>query len=222
MNQVLRPLCVSIAVAALTAITVYIVAYLAYPVTGIQVEGDHMLPESKVWGAVPDRASLLTLNPELLERRLESDPRVEGAEVLKDWESGIVTVEVEEQRPVLKAQVDGREAVFAADGTELPQLAGTELPTVELNEKQLESILSAGQTLKKNGVSVETITGAGPAGVEALVEGRSVVFSDGVRVGQAEALPEVMRQNPDAPLFDLRSPERIVIGEVSGEVGPES
>lgn len=220
MTQVLRPICVSIAVAALTAIVVYIGAYLSYPVTGIRVEGAKMMPESRVWSSVPDRASLLTLNPELLERKVKSNPWVESVEVLKDWESGIVTVEVEEHRPILKGVVDGREAVFAADGTELPRLGGTDLMAVELNEERLESVLVSGQILKENGVPVDHIVGAGSGGVEALAQGRRIVFSDEVRPGQAEVLPDVMSQNPDAPVFDLRSPERVVVG-ISGGVASE-
>jgi hypothetical protein len=215
----LRPVCVSIAVAALTAVVVYIGAYLAYPVTGIQVEGAHMMPETKVLGSISDRASLLTLNPELLERRLKSNPWVKGAAVSKDWESGIVTVEVEEHRPVLKSELDGRKVVFAADGTELPRLGGTDLPVIELNGERLESILSSGQTLERNGAAVESIAGAGPGGVEALVNGRRVVFADEVRAGQAETLAEVMRQNPDAAVFDLRSPERVVVSNVGEPEG---
>lgn len=220
MTQFLRPVSVSLAVAVLTAIIVYIGAYLIYPVTGIQVEGARMLPETQVWNSVPDRASLLTLNPALLERRLESNAWVEGADVLKDWQSGIVTVEVEERRPFLSGEVGDRKAVFAADGTELPSLGGANLPLVETNEKRLESILSSGQILKRNGAAVESIAGTGPGGVEALVDGRRVIFSGVVRDGQAETLPEIMRQNPDAPVFDLRSPERIVVEEVSVTVEP--
>ena len=214
MTQLLRPVCVSLAVAVLTAAVVYIGAYLIYPVTGIQVEGAKMLSETQVLGSVPDRASLLTLNPELLERRLKSDPWVKGIEVLKDWRSGIVTVKVEERRAVLKGELDGRKVVFAADGTELPRLGGTGLPVVELNEKRLESIADSGRTLEENGVDVDSIAGVGPGGVEALVDGRRVVFSDVVRAGQAESLSNIMRQNPDAAVFDLRSPERIVVGGV--------
>ncbi|MGB3633575.1 MAG: FtsQ-type POTRA domain-containing protein [Rubrobacteraceae bacterium] len=215
MTQFLRPVCVSLAVAILTAIIVYIGAYLFYPVTGIRIEGARMLPETQVWNSVPDRASLLTLNPDLLGRRLESNAWVKGVEVLKNWESGIVTVEVEERRPFLSGEVDGRKAVFAADGTELTRLGGANLPLVETNEKRLESILSSGQVLEKNGATIESIAGTGPGGVEALVNGRRVIFSDVVRDGQAETLSEVMRQNPEAPVFDLRSPERIVVEEVS-------
>lgn len=175
-----------------------------------------MVPETDVWSSVSDRASLLTLNTELLERRLKSNPWVEDAEVLKDWQSGIVTVEVKERRPVLKGALNGREVVFASDGTELPTLGGTDLSAIELNEKRLESILSSGRTLEKSGASVELISGAGPGGVEALVDGRRVVFSDAVHTRQAETLAEVMRQNSDASVFDLRSPERVVIGGNSG------
>ncbi len=215
MTKFLRPICVSLAVAVLTAILVYIVAYLVYPVTGVKVQGARMVPETQVWNSVPDRASLLTLNTTLLERRLGANPWVKGVKVLKDWQSGIVTVEVEERRPFLSGEVDGRKAVFAADGTELPRLGGADLLGIETNEERLESILSSGQTLEKNGVAAESITGLSPGGVEALVDGRRVIFSDEVRAGQAATLPEVMRQNPDAPVFDLRSPERIVVEEVS-------
>lgn len=221
MIGVLRPVCLSLAVAALTAVIVYIGAYLAYPVTGVQVEGARMLPETQVLNSVSDRASLLTLNRELLERRLKSNPWVEDAAVLKDWKSGIVTVEVEERRPILKSEVGGREVVYAADGTELPRLGGANLPVVGLNEKRLEKVLSSGSTLEKNGAAVDSIVGAGPGGIEARVEGRRVVFSGVVRDLQARGLPEIMRQNPDAPGFDLRSPERIVVGGASNGSGVE-
>ena len=74
-----------------------------------------MYPESEVTDAIPDHASLLTLNEEMLERNLESHPWVQGAEVNEDWNSGIVTVQVEERRPVLDAEVDGRR--FASSTT---------------------------------------------------------------------------------------------------------
>ena len=221
MSQLVRPVCLSLAVAALTAIVVYIGAYLAYPVTGVQVEGTRMLSETRVLGSVSDRASLLTLNPELLERRLKSNPWVKSVRVLKDWESGIVTVEVEERRPILRSEVGGREAVYAADGTELPRLGGAYLPVVELNEKRLENVLNSGSTLEGIGAPVESIVGAGPGGIEARVGGRRVVFSGVVREAQAEGLSEIMQENPDAAGFDLRSPERVVVGAATDESGSE-
>jgi cell division protein FtsQ len=196
----------------LTAITVYIVSYLAYPVTGIKVERARMLPQTEVWNAVPDRASLLTLNSTLLERRLKADPWVKGVEVSKDWRSGIVTVQVEERAPILRGRINGRQAVFAADGTELPGIGGTDLKSVPLDVNRLEEILEAGKTLEENGVRVESVAGVGPGGVEVVVAGRRVVFSGAVEAGQARALPEIMEQNPEAPVFDLRSPERVVAG----------
>ncbi len=212
-------MCISVAVAVLTAIAVYIVSYLAYPVTGIKVEQARMLPQTEVWNAVPDRASLLTLNSTLLERRLKANPWVEGVAVSRDWRSGIVTVKVEERSPVLRGAVNGRETVFAADGTELPKLGGSGLQVVKLDENRLEEILEAGKTLVRNGVEVESVTGVGPGGVEVLVDGRRVIFSSVVEAGQARALPEVMAENPGAPSFDLRSPERVVVagGRTAGE-----
>lgn len=211
MNQVLRPLCLSVAVAVLTAITVYIVSYLAYPVTGIKVEQAHMFPQTEVWKAIPNRASLLTLNPTLLERRLKTDPWVKDIEVSKDWRSGIVAVQVEERAPILKGQVNGREVVFAADGTELPGLGGAGLESVPLDENRLEEILEAGRTLEENGVEVESVAGVGPGGVKAVVNGRRLLLSGVVEAGQARALSQIMERNPDAPAFDLRSPERVVV-----------
>jgi cell division septal protein FtsQ len=100
-----------VAVAAATTFTIVVVAYLSFPVTGIQVEGARMYPESDVWDTVPDHASLLTLDEESLEREVKSNSWVKGARVSKNWESGIVTVEVEERRPVLDAEVDGRRVI---------------------------------------------------------------------------------------------------------------
>ncbi len=211
-KEVLRSLSIAVAVAALTAATIYMVSYLAYPVTGIQVQGARMFPETLAWEAVPDRASLLTLNPALLESKVKSNVWVESVEVRKNWDSGIVTVEVEERDAVLNAGTEGRGAVFAADGTELPGLGGVDLERVEMSEDRLEGILRAGRVLESNGVALESVDGVGAGGIEATVEGRLVIFADSISEAQAKALPGIMSGNPEAPRFDLRSPERVVIG----------
>ena len=196
-----------------------IVAYLSFPVTGIQVEGARMYPEADAWTALPDHASLLTLNEEALERNVESDPWVEGARVSEDWESGIVTVEVEERRPVLDAEVDGRRVILSSDGEELPGLGGAGLGRVELDRDQLGEILKFARTLDASGLRLDSVDEAGPQGIEATVEGRRVVFSGGVSEGQAGALTGIMRRHPGAEIFDLRSPERVVVGGPSDAAG---
>lgn len=219
--QFLRSISISLAVAMLTAIAIYIVSYLIYPVSGINVEGARMLPKTEVWQAVPDRASLVTLNVTLLEKRIESNPWVESANASRNWSSGIVTVEVEERRPFVSGELDGRKVVYAADGTQIPSLGGIGLKSMPLDRRRLEEILKAGKTLEDNGVAVDSIAGAGASGIEAMVEGRKVLFTGDVDAGQAQALPELMSRHPEVRSFDLRSPERIVVedrpaGESSG------
>jgi cell division septal protein FtsQ len=92
-----------------------------------------MYPESEAAGAVSNHASLLTLNERMLEQKVESNPWVQGAEVNENWKSGIVTVQVEERRPVLDAEVDGREIILSSDGQELPGLGGASLENMELD-----------------------------------------------------------------------------------------
>ncbi|HET6886241.1 MAG TPA: FtsQ-type POTRA domain-containing protein [Rubrobacteraceae bacterium] len=200
------------AVAALTTATVLVVSYLIVPVAGVQVIGAHMFPESEAWKAVPDRASLLTLNAASLEDKLESNPWVEGAVVTKNWDSGIVTVEVEERRVVLDAEVEGRHVILAADGTRLPEPGGANLERVELGEDLVGEVVEFARVLESNGVRLDSVDEAGPGGIEATVEGRRVVFSGEVGAGQARALEGIMSQYPDAPIFDLRSPQRVVVG----------
>jgi len=201
-----------VAVAVLTTATVFALSYLTLPVAGVQVTGARMFPESEAWNAVPDRASLLTLNTAALEREIESNPWIEGAVVTRDWESGIVTVQVEERRAILDAEVHGRRVILATDGTELPGLGGASLRRVELDEDQLGEILDFAKVLESNGVRLDSVDEAGPSGVEATVQGRTVVFAGRVGEGQARALEEVMSEHPDARVFDLRSPERVVVG----------
>ena len=165
---------------------------------------------------MPDHASLLTLNEESLERKVESNPWVEGARVSENWESGIVTVEVEEHRPVLDAEVDGRRVILSSDGEELPGLGGAGLRRVELDRDQVGEILEFAKVLSASGVTLDSVDEAGPQGIEATVEGRRVVFSGGVGEGQAEVLTGIMRLHPEAKIFDLRSPERVVVGGTSG------
>jgi hypothetical protein len=201
-----------VVVAALTTVTVFVVSYLILPVAGVQVTGARMFPESEAWNAIPYRASLLTLNTASLERAVESNPWVKGAVVTKDWESGIVTVQVEERRAILDAEVNGRRMILAEDGTELPGLGGAGLGRVELDEDQLGEVLEFARVLESNGVRLDSVGEAGPGGLEATVEGRRVVFSGGVGHGQARALKEIMNEHPEARIFDLRSPERVVVG----------
>ncbi len=199
-------------VAALTTVTVFVATYLYLPVTGVQVIGARMYPESEAWNAVPDRASLLTLNTTALEQKVESNPWVEGAEVTKNWESGIVMVQVQERRAILEAEINGRRVVVAADGEELPGLGGADLGRVELDEDQLGEVVEFARVLERNGVRLDSIDEAGPGGIEATVEGRRVVFSGGVGEGQARALKEIMSEHPEAGIFDLRTAQRVVVG----------
>ncbi len=192
--------------------TVVVLSYLTLPVTGVQVAGARMFPESKAWNAVPARASLLTLNTASLEREIESNPWVKRAVVTKDWESGIVTVHVEERHVVLDAEVDGRRVILAENGAELPGPGGASLRRVELDEDQLGEILEFARVLESNGVRLDSVDEAGPGGIEASVEGRRVVFSGSVASGQARALKGIMEEHPEARIFDLRSPERVVVG----------
>jgi hypothetical protein len=201
-----------VAVAAITTVVVFVASYLTVPVTGVQVVGARMYPESEAWNAVPDRASLLTLNADSLEGKVESNPWVEGAIVTKNWDSGIVAVEVEERRAVLDAEVDGRRVILASDGSRLPEPGGADLERVELGEDLLGEIVEFARVLESNGVRLDSVDEAGPGGIEATVEGRRVVFSGEVGAGQARSLEGVMSEHPDAAVFDLRSPQRVVVG----------
>ena len=212
LRKFLRPVAISVAVAALTTLAALTVSYLLFPVTGVEVKGARMFPESEAWEAVPQHASLLLLNLDALERRIESNPWVKGAEVLKDWESGIVAVQVEERRAVLDGELGGRRVVLSADGTELPGLGGALLERVGIDEVQLEEILRVVEVLEENGVALDSVDGVDARGVEATVEGRRVLFGGEVGEGQARALEALIEEQPETPLFDLRSPGRIVIG----------
>ena len=207
--------------AAVTALAAFYGAYLLFPVTGVEVKGARMFPEREAWAALPDRASSLTLDEEGLEREVEANPWVKSAKVLKNEESGIVLVEVEERRAVLRGNPDrGRGGVWAADGTELPGLGGARLKQVELDEGRLEEILGISEALEENGVRLDSVDGVGAGGVSATVEGRRVLFGGGVEVGQARALAGVMQEHPEAPYFDLRSPERVVVAASEGDDPP--
>jgi hypothetical protein len=207
----MRSILVSVAVAVATTLVVLVLAYLTFPVTGIRVEGARMYPESEAWNIVSKHASLLTLNGELLERKVEANPWVEGAEVTENSESGIVTVKVEERRPVLYAEVAGERKILAVDGTELPGLGGAGLSRVKLDGDQVGDVLRFGRVLRENGLELEALEGAGAAGFEATVEGRRVVFSREVDVAQARALRGVMDRHRGASVLDLRSPDRVVV-----------
>ena len=213
-RRLLRPVAISVAIAALTAIAAVIVSYLLYPVTGMEIRGARMFPQSEVWDAAPRYASLLSLNAEAFERRIESNPWVKSAEVLKDWESGIVTVEVEERSAVLDGRLGNRRVVLAADGTELPGVSRGDLERIELDERQLDEILGVVKMLDENKVRLDSVDKVDAGGVEATVEGSRVLFARGVVSTQVQTLKDLMEKHPEAPYYDLRSPERVVVGAV--------
>jgi hypothetical protein len=171
-----------------------------------------MYPESEVTDALPDHASLLSLNEEMLERDLESHPWVQGIGVNEDWNSGIVTVQVEERRPVLDAEVEGRKFVLSADGEELPGPGGAGLRRVKLDRDQVGEILVFASRLHGSGLTLESVDRADAGGIEATVEGREVIFSGNVGKRRVTALKSIMPEHPDARVFDLRSPQRVVVG----------
>ncbi|CAN5826711.1 hypothetical protein BH18ACT11_BH18ACT11_06250 [soil metagenome] len=171
-----------------------------------------MYPESEAVNAIPDHASLLTLNTDLLEARVESNVWVESAEVNENWKSGIVTVQVEERRPMLYAEVDGREIILSSDGEELPGLGRAGLDLMVLDRDQVGEILDFARTLHDSGMRVDSVDGAGAYGIRATVQNRPVIFSRDVDDRQAEALKSIMPEHPGARLFDLRSPDRVVVG----------
>lgn len=210
--SVLRPISISVAVAVTTTLMVFVFSYTFFPIAGIEVRGARMYPESEAWKAVPDRTSLLTLNTAALERKIEANPWIKGVEVSKNWQSDIVMLEVKERRPVLNGVLDGRRIILSADGKELPGLGGASLERVELQKDQVKDILKVGRVLQSNDLTLESIDGVGPGGVEATIEGRRVIFSGEIGSGRAEALKEIMDRHPGAPFFDLRSPERVVVG----------
>lgn len=214
--KLLKAVVLSVVVAVLTATAAVVLSYLLFPVTGVEVSGARMFPESIAWEAVPSHASLLSLNAASIEKEVESNPWVKDATVLKDWDSGIVTVEVQEREAVLNGDLDGRRIVLAADGTELPGLGGAAIARVELDETRLEDIVRVSEVLEENGVALGSVDGAGAGGFEATVEDRRVLFAGDVGDGQARALTGFMEEHPEAPRFDLRSPERIVAGAESG------
>ena len=198
--------------AVATTLTVLVITYLNFPVKGVRVEGARMYPESEVTETIPDNASLLTLNKKMLRDTVESNPWVQGAEVNENWNSGIVTVQVKEHRPMLYAEVDGREIILSSDGEELPGLGGAGLAKLELDRDQVGEILDFANTLHENGVRLDSIDGVGAGGIRATVAGRSVIFSRDVNDGQVEALKNLMPEHPQAQVFDLRSPGRVVVG----------
>lgn len=181
------------------------------------MEGNEMLRESAILEDIPDRASLLMIRARDLERQVDSNPWVKGVSVNKSWGSGMVVVEVEERDAVLNASLaSGGRVVLAQDGTELPGLGGASLSPLEVDRVRLDEIRSGQEALEENGVEVESVESAGARGVELSVRGHGgrapVLFSDGIGGGQARVLEGLLRERPEARYFDLRTPERVVVG----------
>ena len=221
-RQLLRAFSVTLAVVALAAIVVYIVSYLLFPIDGVRLVGNRMLHKKEVTRNIPEHTSLLTLNPHSLKRNLDSNPWVKGVSITRDWQSGIVTVEVEERRAVLSADLGKKKVVLAQDGTELPGYGGANLRTLKLDRSRLEEIVKAGKVLQRNGIELQSVDASGPGGVRASILGHQVIFAGDVGLDQVRALGGVMKRNPNAGVFDLRSPERVVVSPDGASGGSTS
>lgn len=114
---------------------------------------------------------------------------------------------------MLDGVLNERRIILAADGTELPGLGGASLGRVEVDEDHVEEILRAGRNLRSHGIALQSVDDVGAGGIEATVEGRKIIFADRLTDEQVEALTGIMRRNPKASLFDLRSSGRVVVGE---------
>lgn len=208
----------AVAFAALGLGALSIALYLLFPVERVRVEGNEMLPDSAILEDIPERASLPMIGARGVEREIDSNPWVKGVNVNKSWGSGMVVVEVEEREAVLNASLAGGErVVLAQDGTELPGLGGESLAPLEVDRVRLEEIRSGQETLEENGVEVDAVESVGSRGVELSVRGPGgarapVLFSGGIGGGQARVLEGLLRERPEARYFDLRTPERVVVG----------
>lgn len=211
-KRVLRTIVISVVAGTLASVAVFVGAYIAFPLEGVNLRGERMLQKSEVEGLVSKRSSLLTLNTRSLEQEIETNPWVESATVERDWRKHEVVIDVKEHRAVLLASVEGRERILASDGAALPDTGGARLSPVELERWQVPAVLESVRTLEAGGANLESVDSFGAEGITATVDGRRVILSDTVRSEQASALGEVMRQNPNSPYFDLRSPGRIVVG----------
>jgi cell division protein FtsQ len=118
---------------------------------------------------------------------------------------------------VLNGNLGGRRIVLSADGMELPGVGGAGLKRIEIDEVQLGEILRLGEVLEENGVTLDSVDGVNAKGVQATVEGRNVLFAGNLSGGQVRALEDLIEEHPETPYFDLRSPERVVVGAEAGE-----
>ncbi len=214
-----------IVAACITAVAVFVVCYVFFPVNGLDVRGTRAIPKSEVRQAVPERSSIPLLSSRNLERRLKANPLVKDVVVLKDWQSGIVAIEIEERRAVLDGDLGGREVVIAQDGTRLSGTGEYSLETVRLDKSQLQEVLTGVRALDKGGVALESIDRVDAGGVHATVGGdgrgdkRRVVFAGDIGEGQVQVLKGLINRRPEASYFDLRAPRRVVVGDASDESG---
>lgn len=211
--------CRSISFAALSLSALAIVLYLLFPVQQVRVEGNRMLPDSEITRNIPERTSLPLIRAGSLEANVDSNVWVKGVSVNKDWDSGMVSVQVEERSATLNASLEGGDrVVLAGDGARLPGLGGASLSELKVDEARLEEIRAGQQSLEESGVEVESVDSVGARGVEVSVRRPGgpparALFSGEIGAGQARVLEGLLKERPDARYFDLRAPERVVVGK---------
>lgn len=219
--------CRSVSFVALALSALVIVLYLLFPVEQVRVEGNRMLADSEITRNIPDRTNLALIHAGSLQANVDSNVWVEGVSVNKDWDSGMVSVQVEERDAALNASLKGGERVILSeDGTRLPGLGGASLSELEVDEARLEEIRAGQKSLEESGVEVESVDSVGAQGIEVSVrrpEGppARALFSGEIGAGQARVLEGLLDERPDARYFDLRTPERVVVGGEPDSGGDE-
>ena len=202
-----------------------ILLYLLFPVEEVRVEGNEMLPKSAILENIPERTSLPMIWARSLEGQVKANLWVEGVNVNRGWDSGMVVVEVEEKDAVLNASLDnGERVVLAEDGSMLPGLGGATLAKIDIDRMRLEEIQDVQRVLEENGVEVESVNSVGANGVEVSLrnpEGSDAraLYAGKVGGGQVRVLKGLLRERPEVQYFDLRSPGRVVVGETKAQGG---
>lgn len=215
-KRVIFSLLTSGLLALLVSLCAFLLSTVLWPVQEVEVKGNRMYPAKNIQNEISRYSTLLTVNPQKIERKVEVNIWVKDASVQREWRSDTVTVEVEERRAVMLAETEGKRVFFSADGEKLPGSGGRNLSPVNVEKGALGGVFSGLKDLERGGVSPESVEKVGPGGVRVNVsysgtEGK-VVFSRGeIGEGQMRVLKGLMRRYPEAGAFDLRSPERVVV-----------
>ena len=183
----------------------------------VTVQGQHRTPSTTVREAakVPMDQPMVRLDVAAIERRVESLPTVQSAQVARVWPH-TVRISLTERVPVAVVRHGSERRFISADGVDFaPATPQTHLPLIDLDvavasrDRVTTGLAVVEQLPAAVRSRLEAIEVYDPTDVRLSLRGDAVVYwgSAGQTVAKAEVFAALLAKHPRALTFDVSAPD---------------